>query len=126
MKIKSQENLPEVKSISHEEITWTISCHLSGLAGFLFPLGNILIPLFIWILKRRQFPYLHQQGKEAVNFQITVTIYYLISIILVLRFIGLLFLLAVLAIFQVTSMIIACIKDARGEQFKYPITIRFL
>lgn len=105
--------------------TWAMVCHLSGFAGFIFPLANILAPLLIWGLKRQEFPYVDEQGKEAINFQISITIYYLIASLLILVIIGL-FLLPLLAAFQIIAMIIASIEAAHGKHFHYPLTIRFL
>jgi|688.fasta_scaffold249228_3 uncharacterized Tic20 family protein len=108
-----------------QAITWAMICHLSGFAGLVFPFGNIIAPLIIWGIKREEFPYLDDQGKEAINFQISVTIYYLIAAVLILIIIGL-FLLPLLAAFQVIAMIIASIESAHGKLFRYPLTIRFL
>lgn len=105
--------------------TWAMFCHLSGFLGFIFPLGNIIAPLIIWGLKRHEFPYLSEQGKEAINFQISITIYYIVAAVLVLLVIGLL-LLAILTVFQIIAMIIASVESANGRPYKYPLSIRFL
>lgn len=104
---------------------WAVACHLSGFAGFLFPFGNILVPLLLWAFKRTESPYIDFHGKEAINFQISVSIYYLICIILSVIIIGLL-LMPLLAAFQIIAMIIAAISASHGNLFRYPLSLRFL
>src|ERR1035438_7123864 len=53
---------------------WNMLCHLSALAGFVIPFGNILGPLIIWQIKKNEFPSVDIHGKAALNFQITVII----------------------------------------------------
>ena len=104
---------------------WGMFCHLSALAGYLIPFGSIIGPLVIWSVKKQEFPYVDEQGKEALNFQISMLIYKVISIILWLLFIGIL-MFAALVIFNIIMVVIASIKANNGETFKYPLTIRFI
>ena len=61
-----------------------ILCHLLGLASFLgIPFGNIIAPLFLWLLKRAEDPFVDVCGKEAVNFQITISLYFTLSVVLI-------------------------------------------
>lgn len=113
------------EGVTKDATTWAMVCHLSGFAGFMFPFANIIAPLLIWGFKRSQYPYLDDQGKEAINFQISVTIYYIISAMLILIIVGL-FLLPLLAAFHIIAMIIASVETAQGRPFRYPLTIRFI
>ena len=61
---------------------------LLGFAGFVFPLGNILAPLILWLIKRTDSPYLDRAGKEAINFQISYTIYAIVAGLLCFVLIG--------------------------------------
>ena len=108
-----------------QERTWTMLTHLSAFAGLIFPFGNIVGPLVIWLVKRDEFPSIEDHGKEAVNFQISVTIYYIVSAVLVMIVIGLPMLLAVM-IFQVVCIILATLKANAGEVYQYPLSIRFI
>ena len=77
------------------------------------PLGNVLGPL------------VDKVGKEALNFQISMTIYSLAAF--VLMFVGIGFILIFpLILVDVISVIIAAIKTSNGGEYQYPITIRFL
>ena len=100
-------------------------CHLSAFAGFIIPLGNIIAPLVIWLIKRAESPFIDDQGKEALNFQISMIIYAVISWILVTIFIGYLLLFAV-GIFDIVMVIMAALKSNEGERFRYPLCIRFI
>ncbi len=65
-----------------DDRTWGILCHLSALAMLLgVPLGNLLGPLVVWLVKRDQSSFVDQQGREALNFQISITLYALVVFI---------------------------------------------
>ena len=110
---------------NRDERMWAMFCHLSGLAGFVFPFGNIIAPLVIWMIKKEEYPLVNDQGKEALNFQISMTIYIIASVILIFLVIGIP-LLILLGLFSLIVIIIASIKANEGEKYRYPFTIRFL
>src|SRR5690606_15888356 len=78
----------EAEAPSAEARQWALFAHLSALAGILIPFGNILGPLIIWQIKKAEMPFVDDQGKEALNFQITVAIAMIVSMILMLVLIG--------------------------------------
>ncbi|MEM6424628.1 MAG: DUF4870 domain-containing protein [Cyanobacteria bacterium P01_D01_bin.128] len=110
---------------NQEARNWGMIAHLSSLVGFIIPFGNIIGPLIVWLVKKDEMPFVDEQGKESLNFQISVFIYAVISGILTLVVIGLLMLLA-LGIFWLVFAIIAGIKAGQGESYRYPLTIRLL
>ncbi|WP_240688136.1 DUF4870 domain-containing protein [Pseudalkalibacillus hwajinpoensis] len=110
---------------NQEARTWAMFAHLSALSGYLVPFGNIVGPLIIWSIKRESDPFIDNQGKEALNFQISMTIYTLILGILSIVIIGLI-LLPVLFIFHLVFIIIASVKSNQGETYRYPLTIRLV
>ena len=110
---------------SSEERMWAMFCHLGALAGWLMPPANVIAPLVIWLLQKEQFPLVDDQGKEALNFQISVMIYAMISAVLVLVLIGIV-LLAALAIFTVIVMVMAAVQAYDGVPYRYPLCIRFV
>lgn len=100
--------------------------HLSAFLGYLgVPFGNVIGPLVLWLLKREEHPEVETAGKDALNFQISMTIYGLVSLILCLIFIGFL-LLAVLFVLDAVCIIVAAVKSSNGERFKYPLTIELI
>ena len=98
---------------------------LLGFAGFVFPMGNILAPLILWLIKRTDSPYLDRIGKEAINFQISYTIYAIAAGLLCFVLIGLL-LFPILFVAWVVLMVMAAVKTSNGEEYRYPFTIRLL
>jgi uncharacterized Tic20 family protein len=112
---------------TNEERTWAMLCHLSGFLGYLVvvPFASIIGPLVIWLLKKDASAFVDEHGKEAVNFQITMSIAYAIVFMLCFVLIGF-FLLPFLGLWLVVLMIVAAIKASNGERFRYPLTIRFV
>ncbi|MFA5007918.1 MAG: DUF4870 domain-containing protein [Candidatus Omnitrophota bacterium] len=109
-----------------DERMWAMLCHLTGLASFIgVPLGNVIAPLVIWLIKKEEFPFVAEQGKESLNFQISMTIYAIVSGILCMVFIGFI-LLAAIAITDLILVINAAVKANKGEGYKYPLAIKFI
>ena len=118
---QQKENLP-----TKDERTWAMLCHFSSFTGFIFPLGgNIIAPLIIWLIKKEELPFVDDQGKEVLNFQISMTIYFIISGILCIILIGIPIFIG-LVIFGFIITIIAAISANDGTPYRYPINIRFI
>lgn len=106
--------------------TWATFCHISALFTFVgIPLGNILGPLVVWLLKRNDYAFVDDQGKEALNFQISMTIYGIIAGVLAYFVVGF-FLLAIIGIVDLVLVIMAAMKTNDGEGYRYPFTIRII
>jgi len=122
----SEESIPPMEiTPSKDERTWAMLSHFSALCMFIFPFGNILAPLIIWLIKKEEMPFVQDQGKEVLNFQISMTIYLLISGILCFILIGIPFVIG-LVIFNVITTIIAGIKANDGKSYRYPINMRLI
>ena len=105
---------------------WAMICHIVALVGlFGNGIGFVVGPLIVWLVKKEEDPFIDEQGKEAVNFQITMFIALIISGILCLVLIGFVLLFLVF-IFMVVFPIIAAIKANEGTHYRYPMTIRFI
>ena len=100
-------------------------CHLLALAGYVIPFGNIIGPLVIWLIKKDQYPFVDDQGKESLNFQISIMIYAIVSSILIVVAIGIPLVIAV-GIFGIVEIILASIKANQGIAYRYPLSIRFV
>lgn len=118
-------DLPTETSVNKEQRTWALCAHLSAFVGHFIPFGHILGPLVIWILKKEDMPFVGDQAKEALNFQISMTIYFAIGAVLIFVGIGLL-ILPVLWLFDIILVIIAAIKANDGVLYRYPATIRLV
>lgn len=125
MMTTNAESQNNVQARNRDENLWAMLCHISVFAGFLMPFGNIIAPLIIWLIKKDEYPLVNDQGKEAINFQITLTIYFFASALLIILVIGIPLLIG-LAFFGFIVTIIATIKASEGEKYRYPMTIRFI
>ena len=109
---------------TRDERFWATVIHLSAFLSLLIGL-NFLAPLVLWLLKRDDSPFLDQQGKEAVNFNLTISIISVFALILTLILIGW-FLLWVLSILWLVLILVAAVKANQGKAYRYPFSIRII
>ena len=129
--------------------------HISAFAGFVFPFGQIITPLIAWQTLKDRSPFLDEQGKEAINFNLSYTLYvFILSIVLIPLFfrsfftnfnsfnnfqlnldlstnnlfsiMGLGSISVILYLVGISLIIIAALKAKEGESYKYPFTIKFI
>ena len=129
--------------------------HISALAGYFFPLGGILAPLILWQVKKDDSPYLDAHGKQAVNFNLSFFLYsFILGLTFIpffikgffntfshidqmhdnfhfsfpgmFGFLGGLSIIGILSMIRLALIILAGIKANNGEDFNYPITIKFI
>ena len=116
---------------SHEpsrmERNWAMGCHLAGLCGVVipFPFVGLIATLLMWLLKREEGPFIDDQGKEALNFQMTLLIYAFGCIMLVFIVVGALLFIP-LFLYAFICIIMAAVKASEGAKFRYPGCIRFI
>lgn len=109
----------DVTPLDSEAKTMGMLCHLLGIfTGFLGA-------LIIWLIKKDDSPFVDDQGKEALNFQITVMIAYIASSFLMIIFIGIL-LLPVIGLLNLILCIMGAVKANQGVAYRYPLNIRFI
>ena len=106
-----------------EERQWAMFAHLSALIGFVIPFGTIIGPLIVWQMKKIEMPFVAEQAVEALNFQITVAIAFLISALLSVILIGFL-LMPIIGIGALVLTIIAGIQANQGIHYEYPVNWR--
>jgi uncharacterized Tic20 family protein len=122
----SEKSIPPIEiTPSKDERTWAMLCHFSTYIGFIFPFGNIIVPLIIWLSKREDLPLVEDQGREVLNFQISMTIYFIISGILCIILIGIPILIG-LIIFDFIITIVAAISANDGKYYRYPINLKLI
>lgn len=109
----------EPATLSTDDTNMAMLCHILAIfTGFLGP-------LIIWLIKKDDSPFVDHHGKEALNFQLTVLIAMVASGLLVLACVGF-FLIPVIGIVDLVLCIMAAVKASRGEEYRYPINIRFV
>lgn len=105
---------------------WAMLCHYAAFFWLLAPMiGNVLGPLIIWQLKKDLDSFVDEQGKEALNFQITVSLALMVCGLLAWVLIGFPLMLLVSAVALVLT-IIAGIKANEGQPYRYPFSWRLV
>lgn len=109
-----------------QERQWGMFAHLAALATFVLPVaGNVIGPLIVYLIKKDEYEFVEDQGKEALNFQITWSIIFIISAIMIIVGIGI-FMLIGFGIAWLVLIIVASVAANNGEYYRYPLTIRFI
>ena len=108
--------------VSNEDRTWAIITHASAFVGFFVPLGNILGPLLVWAVKKDESQFVDENGKQAINFQITWTILFFVAALSIILVIGIL-LLPLVALAWFVLVIIAIIRASDDQVYDYPLTL---
>ncbi|WP_280633591.1 DUF4870 domain-containing protein [Lysobacter arenosi] len=125
-----------VSGISAEQRQWAMFAHLSAIAGAVLTSGiggwgTFLGPLIIWLLKKDTMPFVEDQAKEALNYNITVAIVFFALWVLVFITLGIGFLIAipawvVIGVAWLVFTIIAAVKSNEGVAYRYPFTLRLV
>jgi len=118
------EPYPYYPDLPSEVRNWAMLCHLTALIGLatgMFFVG----PLVVWLLKKDEHPFIDEQGKESLNFQISMLIYEVVAALLICAVVGIV-LLPVLLVVHVVFVVLASVKVSSGFGYRYPLTIRFL
>lgn len=102
-----------------DDTNMAMLCHL--LAIFTSFVG----PLIIWMIKKDESAFIDRHGREALNFQLTILIAWVASGLLAFVCIGFI-LMPVIWVANLVLCILAALKSSRGEEYRYPMCIRFV
>ena len=130
-------NEPVAGGPTAEERQWAMFAHLSAIVGAILTgafgggWGCFIGPLVIWLVKKDTMPFVNDQGKEALNFNITVAIAFVVLLLLTIMTFGIGALIAVplwiiIGIAWLVFTIIAAIKANEGVSYRYPFTLRLI
>ena len=130
--------------------------HISAFAGLIFPFGQIITPLIAWQTLKDRSPFLDAHGKEAINFNISYTLYVFILTVFVgglvmgnffrnlnglkdfdtikfnldfqniFGFLSVGSIAGIIYLIGIALIIIASLKAKEGESYAYPFTIKFI
>jgi uncharacterized protein len=117
--------MKEIRVFTETERNWSMLCHMSAFAGFIFPFGAIIGPLVCWLSKRDESLWVNENGKAALNFNLSVLLYMVLLTPLIFIIVGIP-LIGMLLVFKVVFIIIASVKASKGEEFRYPLSIPFI
>jgi uncharacterized protein len=111
---------------TENERTWGMLAHLAALVGLVIPMiGNVLGPLFVSLARGDQSPFVAAHAKEALNFNITVTLAAVVCALLMLVFVGFLLLCALFIVWLVMTLV-AAIRASEGAAYHYPFSLKLV
>lgn len=110
--------------VSPDEVTWGGAAHWGALVAAVVALA-FLGPLIVLLVKGNESAYVRRQAVESLNFQLSVLIYAIVSFALLFVVIGFV-LLPLVGLFWLVFTIIGSVRAARGEEYRYPATIRMV
>lgn len=119
MKNSTQAPADSLAALQSDEKNMAAIAHAGGIFFGFIP------ALIIWLMKKDESPYIAQQAKEALNFQITMAIAFFISFALIFVLIGIL-LIWLIWLADVVLCILAAVKASKGESYRYPVAIRLI
>ena len=102
-----------------DEKNIAVVTHITGIFFSIFP------GLIVWLLKKDESPYISEQAREALNFQITLLIAYLVAGVLVFILIGFL-LIFLVWLANIIFSILAAVAASKGENYRYPLSLRLI
>ncbi len=121
--------------VTQNDRNYSSITHLSSFAGWIFPFGNVIAPLILWLAKKSESTYIDMHGKAALNFQLSLMLYCFLLALLIIPLtiftLGLGLIAVILGIIPILILIIAAIisasiKAANGQYYHYPFTIEFI
>jgi uncharacterized Tic20 family protein len=106
---------------------WGMFAHLAALLGLAVGGFTFVGPLIVWLAKKDQSNYVDYHGKESLNFQLNILIYYLLTLVVTVATCGITFPLPMLVlIWSIVMPIIAGLAANKGEMYRYPLTFRMI
>ncbi len=114
-----------VGAMDEDDKLYGMLAHLGTFLGAVIPVGNIIAPLIMMSYYRDKSHFISDHAKEALNFQISLIIYYFIAGLSAFILIGFI-LIPIIFITAIILTIQAALKAKDGEEYKYPFTIRFI
>jgi hypothetical protein len=110
------------KGLTADDRTWGMLAHLSSLIALALGGLTFLGPLIVWLVKKDQSPFVDDQGKEALNFQIAVLI---VTLICTVTIVGI-FLVPLVIVADIIFSILGGLEANKGVYYRYPYTIRLI
>lgn len=117
--------MDENRVLSDTERNWAMFCHLSAFASFFFPFGGIIGPIICWLSKRDESMWVNINGRNSLNFQLSMLLYMVLALPLILIIIGIPIII-MLVVLKIICIVIASVKASKGELFRYPLMIPFI
>lgn len=109
--------------------TMAMLCHVTSLLGFVIPLGNVLGPLVVWMMGKKDSDFVDEHGKASLNFQISLVVALVLFVVLGFFMPILVFLVPIvglIALYAIVMAIVNGVRANRGEDVEYALSTRFI
>jgi len=100
-------------------------CNMALLIYILAIVTGWVGPLIIWLIKKDQSAFINDQGKEVLNFEITVFMAMIVASLTCIIGIGLI-LMPLVMVCNLVFMIVGAIAASKGTAYRFPLAIRLL
>lgn len=109
-----------------EDRSLIVVAHLSQLITLVIGFGSLILPLILWVTQKDKVAEMDAHGKNIINFQLSLLIYFIVCVPLILFCgLGLVGFIA-LGLIAIIFPVINAIKASNGEIPTYPLSFRFL
>lgn len=112
-------------NVNIDQKSYLIIMHASVAAAFVLGPLCFMVPLVMWLMKKDQSPEIDAHGKAAINFQISIAIYWLVGAVLTFVIVGIFVLIAVY-ILAIVGAVKGAIDASNGKLYKYPLSLRLI
>jgi uncharacterized Tic20 family protein len=103
-----------------------VACHLAALAGLFLPVPfEVIGPVAVWLMFRGEMPFVDTEGRESINFQITMLLLWVACLPLVLLLVGIP-MIWMLKLLNLLLVLVAAFRASQGKRFRYPFALRFV
>ena len=122
----SNEQNPYQQPTDPEKQKWGAGIHFAALIGLLLPLGLVLGPLLVWMLKKHDNPYFDIEGKKAINFQLTVLVSAFVIVLISLLIRPVISIAFMIGLAGIIFAIMAGVMTYQGKSYNYPFSFTFI
>ena len=101
--------------------------HMGGLVPV--PWVPIIVPFVVWILKGDESEFVNKQAREALNFQLSLSIYWSLCFLLVFTIVGIPIAFIAFFVFIITNIVCSLIgatRTSKGLEYRYPMNLRLI
>ena len=101
--------------------------HMGGLVPI--PWVPVIVPFLVWLLKGDESEFVGKQAREALNFQLSISIYWSLCVFLIFTIIGIPIALISFGVFIITNIVCSmkgAVRTAKGLEYRYPMNLRLI
>lgn len=113
--------------VSDSERNWAIAMHLSLLSVHVVAVLWVVVPIILWLAKRKESAFLDDHGRETVNFHLSLLLYSgLVTVVTIMTCGAGALLFIPLYALGIAGMIMASVSASKGQYYRYPMCLRMI